>query len=47
MITTRNNRYEVKGRLEIEQLHLQPLPIERFADYDPLVARYAAPTPSS
>jgi hypothetical protein len=36
---TLNNRYEVKGRLEIEQLHLQPLPIERFADYDPLVAR--------
>jgi len=36
---TLNNRYEVKGRLEIEQLHLQPLPIERFADYDPLVVR--------
>ncbi len=36
---TLNNRTEVKGRLEIEQLHLQPLPIERFADYDPLVAR--------
>jgi len=36
---TLNKRYEVKGRLEIEQLHLQPLPIERFADYDPLVAR--------
>jgi len=36
---TLNSRYEVKGRLEIEQLHLQPLPIERFADYDPLVVR--------
>ncbi len=36
---TLNSRTEVKGRLEIEQLHLQPLPIERFADYDPLVAR--------
>ena len=36
---TLNSRSEVKGRLEIEQLHLQPLPIERFADYDPLVVR--------
>ena len=36
---TLNNRDEVKGRLEIEQLHLQPLPIERFADYEPLVVR--------
>ena len=36
---TLNSRTEVKGRLEIEQLHLQPLPIERFADYDPLVVR--------
>jgi len=36
---TLNNREEVKGRLEIEQLHLQPLPIERFADYDPMVVR--------
>ncbi|MFM8260539.1 MAG: IS21 family transposase [Vulcanococcus sp.] len=36
---TFNSRTEVKGRLEIEQLHLQPLPIERFADYDPLVVR--------
>ena len=36
---TLNNRDEVKGRLEIEQLHLQPLPIERFADYDPMVVR--------
>jgi len=37
--TTLNNREEVKGRLEIEQLHLQPLPIERFADYEPMVVR--------
>lgn len=36
---TLNGRYEVKGRLEIERLHLQPLPVERFADYDPLVVR--------
>ena len=36
---TLNSRYEAQGRLEIEQLHLQPLPIERFADYDPLVVR--------
>ena len=36
---TLNSRTEVKGRLEIEQLHLQPLPVERFADYDPLVVR--------
>jgi hypothetical protein len=36
---TFNNRYEVKGRLEIERLHLQPLPVERFADYDPLTVR--------
>jgi hypothetical protein len=36
---TLNDRYEVKGRLEIERLHLQPLPVQRFADYDPLVVR--------
>ena len=36
---TLNSRSEVAGRLEIEQLHLQPLPIERFADYDPLSVR--------
>lgn len=36
---TLNGRTEVKGRLEIERLHLQPLPVERFADYDPLVVR--------
>jgi len=34
-----NSRYEVAGRLEIERLHLQPLPVERFADYEPLVVR--------
>ena len=34
-----NSRYEVAGRLEIERLHLQPLPVERFADYDPLTVR--------
>ncbi len=36
---TLNNRYEVAGRLEIERLHLQPLPVQRFADYDPLTVR--------
>ena len=36
---TLNSRYEVAGRLEIERLHLQPLPVERFADYEPVVAR--------
>jgi hypothetical protein len=36
---TLNNRYEVAGRLEIERLHLQPLPVQRFIDYDPLVVR--------
>ena len=34
-----NSRDEVKGRLEIERLHLQPLPVQRCVDYDPLVAR--------
>ena len=36
---TLNSRSEVKGRLEIEQLHLQPLPVVRFADYEPLTVR--------
>lgn len=36
---TLNGRYEVKERLEIEQLHLLPLPVERFVDYEPLVVR--------
>ena len=37
--STLNSRHEVAGRLAIERLHLQPLPVERFADYDPLVVR--------
>jgi hypothetical protein len=36
---TLNSRHEVAGRLEIERLHLQPLPVERFADYEPVVLR--------
>jgi hypothetical protein len=36
---TLNSRYQVQGNLEIERLHLQPLPVERFADYEPVVAR--------
>lgn len=36
---TLNSRPEVAGRLEIERLHLQPLPVERFGDYDPVVVR--------
>jgi hypothetical protein len=36
---TLNCRYQVQGNLEIERLHLQPLPVERFADYEPVVAR--------
>jgi hypothetical protein len=34
-----NNRAEVEGKLAIERLHLQPLPVQRFADYEPVVAR--------
>lgn len=34
-----NNRPSVQGKLEIERLHLRPLPVERFADYEPVVAR--------
>jgi hypothetical protein len=37
--STLNSRYEVAGNLEIERLHLQPLPVERFADYEPQVVR--------
>jgi hypothetical protein len=36
---TLNSRTEVAGKLEIERLHLHPLPVERFADYEPVVAR--------
>ncbi|QEY32370.1 hypothetical protein EVJ50_09225 [Synechococcus sp. RSCCF101] len=34
-----NNRPSVLQKLEIERLHLRPLPVERFADYDPVVAQ--------
>jgi len=34
-----NNRAEVEGKLAIERLQMQPLPVERFADYEPVVAR--------
>jgi hypothetical protein len=34
-----NNRPSVQQTLAIERLHLQPLPVERFADYEPVVAR--------
>jgi len=34
-----NNRPSVQQKLAIERLHLQPLPVERFADYEPVVAR--------
>jgi hypothetical protein len=37
--STLNSRTEVAGNLEIERLHLQPLPVERFADYEPQVVR--------
>lgn len=36
---TLNNRSDVTGKLAIERLHLQPLPVQRFADYEPLVVR--------
>lgn len=34
-----NNRPSVQQKLAIERLHLRPLPVERFADYEPLVVR--------
>jgi hypothetical protein len=34
-----NGRDSVQQKLLIERLHLQPLPVERFADYEPLVVR--------
>lgn len=37
--STFNNRVGVLEKLEIERMHLQPLPVERFADYEPLVVR--------
>jgi hypothetical protein len=37
--STLHNRYEVAGNLEIEQLQMQSLPVERFADYELQVVR--------
>ena len=34
-----NGRDSVQQTLAIERLHLQPLPVERFADYEPQVVR--------
>jgi hypothetical protein len=34
-----NERPSVQQKLAIERLHLQPLPVERFADYESLVVR--------
>ena len=34
-----NNRESVQQKLAIERLHLRPLPVERFTDYDPVLAR--------
>ena len=36
---TLNDRSDVTVKLAIELLHLQPLPVQRFADYEPLVVR--------
>jgi hypothetical protein len=36
---TLNSQTEVAGKLELERLHLQTLPVECFADYEPVVAR--------
>ena len=43
--TTLDSRYELAGRLAIERLHLQPLPLDRFADYDPRWYGCAAQAP--
>ncbi len=37
--TTLNQRPSVQQKLSIERLHLRPLPVVRFADYEPLVVR--------
>jgi hypothetical protein len=34
-----NGRESVQQKLAIERLHLRPLPVERFADYEPQVVR--------
>lgn len=34
-----NNRASVQQKLVIERLHLRPVPVVRFADYEPLVVR--------
>ena len=34
-----NGRDSVQQKLAIERLHLRPLPVERFADYEPQVVR--------
>ena len=34
-----NERESVQQKLSIERLHLRPLPVVRFADYEPLVVR--------
>ena len=36
---TLNNRPSVQEKLAIEHLHLRPLPVVRFGDYEPLVVR--------
>jgi hypothetical protein len=36
---TLNRRPAVTGKLEIERLNLQPLPVECFADYERMVVR--------
>jgi hypothetical protein len=36
---TLNSRHQVRGKLEVARRALQPLPVERFADYEPLVVR--------